>query len=1517
MTYSAQTLLHRLSPPFGALNDAARYAAAQIDRTKGRSCGGYIFTDAQGYCRASYPQEGRLEDFLFSDVETMVPAFVQMRNHGYQYEAYYFCDIDRHAQISRLRPGWSASRITLTQSVPCFEAVLATSFLRVFYTVGPQGSLVRFVLNEGPMPQDFVLRMRARLKGQATPALPLDSEPVEAYIQELLAVGQVSVVVSSPVWAGWRADLSSQWRAYLPNPNPIVQEPYLGPILDDPEKVMALVHEQLLRNPDAQQVGFILKHRSRQAFMATEPVVVAQVQFDPAVVFRSDNDGNFFIPHIWTLVGAYTLCADVPAPPKVRQPWLYERFIQPLPLAHAINLSRVVTGGPGFGFYLSTYDGAQLKLLFANAQAQSPFFNPTPTSQRGIDNNLNAGLVAGVMTPLEFVRKVAAASELTVLRTSLLWDVPGRVGAQWKPYARHALTFGPAFVMADDAARYAHEQIGSRRDHSYIGLILQRDDHRFVATEPLANPGGRFDLSQVYPLDRHGQLILLPKGHRVRGIYSSRRRAENGAFKWSEEEAAIAGQMFTDTDLHAVFGLQQDVPLAYLSGSADSLLCYEPFAPGMAHDLRARVAPGPGGSEVQHQLQDGTLQPGDLVRETVLGGLLRVVVGSRVWGPAGKVESDWSGPFEPDEYRVASPPELGPVFATAAQAVEHACARGRTRYAIGASGLGLVIKHVTLDEFAATPVLPGHLLDRLYHAAEFGAPVLIDEFRVYAVYYACQRMARALVGQEAWLARHFIDAQALYQALYDERGVRRGGLMSPLPLYCSPLDGALLEFHTRQDPFPLFVDDSGQVDPQVLPAKLALTLTPRSYVRHMAASGQLSVRVPSECWDVPGRVGADWLAFAHISRRLLGPVFSNADDAARYALERLGARRDRVYGGLILRRTDGLFTATEPLPVQVEDFAPGWIRLDELVTQAMFLHASTCVARYHSRVAGEVPFALPEQERAVYWNMFSTAFLAAILSPSTVPPRHSVGPEYLLCDDDALLCYTPSHSALEQSLEHKVSVRGRDKDHPERNDIERSFRDGTLTPSEFVNRVARAGELRVVQGSALWGAARTLTHWVPGAVSAMTGPVAADTGLTPVFAQRIDLQAYLHRLAGARERLQFGLLLKARHVERYVASVPLPGDSGALSLDRVMLDGLPPQDYELLGLYLCPPARADILEHDPLYGRFVSPQDLARAWGVRTPTHHAYLPIYVGCVDGAWLKLNPTSATPFAAGMPSTEIWRQLKAGRLQALAYVRQLAGALEIQVEQVSTTWSVRGKVDADWVAGTKAADSRQNRPLLFGPLFSHPDDAARATAHRMGTFQKEQGLGAILVDAARASFIAAEPLEDHGIESSVPQRLFLYESTLLFPDPPTPDYPKGYQLQACHLFYKTMGEGSGNEDLAAHFVSRDELGFYRNLLKVGGVQGAFCYLTTRQGALLKYQPRFTPREEELFTGQLFFGPVDYQPTEWLSRLATDGHLYVLEPDDYWTLSGLLHVDWSVRDGQQQPHMEVQPQRPAKDEF
>ncbi|PMZ30295.1 hypothetical protein C1X25_37290, partial [Pseudomonas sp. GW247-3R2A] len=81
----------------------------------------------------------------------------------------------------------------------------------------------------------------------------------------------------------------------------------------------------------------------------------------------------------------------------------------------------------------------------------------------------------------------------------------------WQPYAR-SRRLSPAFLRADDAARFAHEYIGSRREQGFVGMVLQDRNQRFVATEPVF-AAKRFALDRLCPLDATGAPIVLVEGH--------------------------------------------------------------------------------------------------------------------------------------------------------------------------------------------------------------------------------------------------------------------------------------------------------------------------------------------------------------------------------------------------------------------------------------------------------------------------------------------------------------------------------------------------------------------------------------------------------------------------------------------------------------------------------------------------------------------------------------------------------------------------------------------------------------------------------------------------------------------------------------------------------------------------------------------------------------------------------------------------------------------------------------------
>ncbi|QVQ79314.1 hypothetical protein KIY13_21565 [Pseudomonas lundensis] len=76
----------------------------------------------------------------------------------------------------------------------------------------------------------------------------------------------------------------------------------------------------------------------------------------------------------------------------------------------------------------------------------------------------------------------------------------------------------PAFAYADDAARFAHEMIGDRREGEYGGVILQRHDGKFFATLPVKGQSRMFSHELVLSTDADNNFLHPPVIPAMRSI---------------------------------------------------------------------------------------------------------------------------------------------------------------------------------------------------------------------------------------------------------------------------------------------------------------------------------------------------------------------------------------------------------------------------------------------------------------------------------------------------------------------------------------------------------------------------------------------------------------------------------------------------------------------------------------------------------------------------------------------------------------------------------------------------------------------------------------------------------------------------------------------------------------------------------------------------------------------------------------------------------------------------------------
>jgi hypothetical protein len=1489
-----------LGPTFISADDAAYWIHRQIGTHRDVSYGGVILQRGDGKFVPTLPIQGRRTNFNFDEFLWMgLPSRKRFEPDGFTGVGYYLSYAADHALLQEQYPNWSAEQIKLylgfySEAHMALQMQEKGSYAQRHYLSGPDGSLIKY---ESIQPGRERKLIEVGITRGSTFGVTF------TMIQTLAQIGTLSVLVANDQWGGVRGVVPANWTLGMPvhKPEVLRDQPFFGPVSDQASGAILAAGSGTAPQKGDRNLGFVLKSASGDDWVATYRVSARQPDIALRETFPTDVKGKLIEVLDYRLEGLYFICAGDGR--GTTEPWLYERFFTPTDLTAGIDFSIRDVHRQEYAEYLKVY--ALLKESAVLQYQPQHHVNEAPL-RNGSD--FEARLKAGTLKPSDYVRRVASVGGLSVLNGSGLWDVTGRADANWQPYAR-SRHLSPAFVLADDAARFAHEQIGSRRDQAYAGLILQDRDKRYVATWPAPVPNSRFALGWFCPYEADGTPIILAEGYSLHGVYASRWTSDARSVGRDEAEQYTAAQMFNDEDIRWILSQYAHLSVAYLSGSADSLLAYRPDA-GKAtarRQLQGRVAlQGNSPSLIAQELASNTRQPGDVVTELASTGELRVLIGNDTWGMRDSVLSNELPEEKPaiDTFQ----PRLGAVFSTPEQAVLDAHARACSDYRAAAAGLGFILKHNDRDEYVATETaLAGHL-DALNQASDFGAPVLIDEYRIHSVYYSAHWLPSGLSATDRWFARHFIPMSDLFVALYDDKNTQRLTHHQELSLYIATLDGALL--HYQHSPSStLFETGTDTVGPRVLLSLMAGEVPPFPGVMgKVLAAGRLEVRVKSECWDEAGPVSASWKPYALVQRRRLSPAYVWQDDAVRYAMAQLGTRRERIYGGLVLRRADGLFVATLPVPVEAENFPPNWIRLDQLADKGEFLAGSTVVARYHSRRKVEPIFALSNRERDTYLNMFSSDFLSAILHEGSAEASLSPGTEYLLGLEDSLIRYSRSGSAEEKRLGQALSPASRLQ--LRQTPIELQMRAAKLTPSEFVNRVAKAGELYVVQENQVWGMARRLSHW-----AGYSSPIApalrrfavGEPALSPVFTQLDDAVRYVHRDMRARIDLMFGFILKSSTSERYMTTVAVPGPQGNFSVARLFPQELLPQGYSVHGLFVCTPevsaARSGDLHHS-----FITPRNLARgldAVRVSSARGNTYLKLYLSCADGALLSYEAKTVAEQWASFGATDVYgKELEAGQEPLLEYLRKVVRNGELRVVVRSRFWSPFRVNAMGEKTGIGLVRWPQDNRFALGPVFAHADDAAHWAQRHVGKYDGKQYLGGILLQTESGSFVAIEPLEDGTSgESRAATRLFysgaggpIAEVKVPGVAPlPLPQFPAGYKLAGVHQFYKVVNViapivSDTDRRLVSNLALAD-LRFSTQILKKNAEPGSSCYLTCRGGALLKFTPSHTAIETAVLDAGVTAGV-----STFFSKLLGTSKMQVLDVDEFWSRRGPISPGWKA---------------------
>ncbi|MFL1549946.1 DUF4329 domain-containing protein [Pseudomonas sp. D47] len=1493
-----------LSPAFITAADAARWAHEAIGARRDVEYGGVILKRGNRYY-ATEPLPDQHESFdhgllLAKDSEGNFIA-----PDDYSAEAFYHSHPANATKIREQFRSFTPDQVQLFNNFYSVADQLFSfkqrAFAKTHYFSGPDNVLLKYVSSGSALEKTWEQQLR-------TGTVEASSD-FENMIWKLAEAGELSVLIGHGVWGGVCGQVKKGWRINTPVTlgSAVLQQPFFTSVF--PTSEMAVLSALLTSGPlDAGAMGFVLKHTREDVYVATLAVPKTQPLFSPNKVFPERPGGKLRLPSNFRLAAIYFRSWYENDEVAAREKWLASTFFTPAQVVAAARQARatldVQDSARGLSLYMHASDGALLTFKVPEVTAMLELVGQKNDGELD-DNGAQAALAAGTLSPRTYVRRVIAATDLSVVQAGGLWRRVGGVDNRSDLLTSfYTVTLSRSFLSARDAAVYAHERIGTRRDRYYGGYVLKGEDGRFVITEPMESAANPFAFTLFFPRDNQGPLIP-PEPYVLQGRYGSHTALSMidpdwvARRRWTRDEAQTNLQVFSDDEMYSIIPAGR---VTYLSGARDCLLEYTPNNSPEERILLANIGPHAGDNSLGKRLDSGQIRPLDWVRRLAQAGDFKIILGNPLWGPRSVVYSDWTPSFDYAP-RSGAPTyaTYGAVFASADEAARNLHGRVHARNFAEPACFAFILKRRDQEQYIASEVVGVSQQNKLFNLNSLFEPKaeggyrLPDGFVLHGLFRSQQWSPAGLNTSYAWLTLFFITPEVLYVALYE---ANRSGVTN-LPIYCSTLDGALL----RYVPSPVDVKAGGPAETLLTQAQEELNSgkkTPSAFVREWALRGRLHVIRTSQCWDKKGVVATTWTGYETLAPRRLSPAFSSPDDAARHAAALVGNGHRRRYGGVILRLGNRLFASTNPLAIPPQGLALHWIYPEHAAEVGLYPGGSTIVARYRSEVDQEVPLLLSSTQKSIYKSMIPSAVLSNLLHREAHIKR-----EYVFGANGSILSYELSGTEEERQLKSRLGPLNLAKGDYGDNGVEQQLRSGALSPQAFITEVAKAGKLYVIEGDQTWGQPRQITaNFVPNQFRPNAGDIRQvffDSPCGPIFTRALDAVRYAQRAWKPHTDVAFGYVLKSVNKPLYMTTLALVRDNLA-DFEQVFVDGQLPQGYVLDGLYLCASTVAIASAEDEMARSFLPPQYLAKALNFMTSARNVnVLPLYVACSDGALLTYVFPKTASLSDWTRTAHLDRtHLLEGTLTVRDYVRRLAGAGELSIRVTSDVWGRKERVTAEWVP-KKAPHAFADDPRLHsfcGPLFLYPDDAARYAEGLVAPFSTQQYLGAVLVPGLTQGYVALDPVEDQGTGDTSTLQLLFWIDHAGFDVPDTHEL-KTYKISAVQAFYKTIASTSSLEQidisLLANFVSKDDLRDYVSVIKSNFPDAKSCYLSCRGGALLKYVPAFTEAE----TRVLAPGAAP-DPRVLVNQLRGQGSLSVLVTDAFWTRLGVLGEEWNISEVQ-----------------
>lgn len=421
-----------LSPAFISADDAGVYAHDLIGSRRDKEYGGFILSKDDHYF-ATLPISSGGTLFNPSEVLSRAPNGDMVPPEGYAIEGLYHS----HAAFQRTVLVDDPESLLQDNFFSLMDLRTAIAFRHNyprFYLSNIDQSLICYFASGSPSEQALEPLLMLvhpgtpdHLEQSFAPSIFLPSH----FLSMVYAAGQVMVVSAGSFWRkrgrigqGWQEwQAAISWEASVP--------PICGPVVSTADEAALFAHEQMSRRPYVQQAGFILKHSRTSSFICTYPHSTVYRTFDRPEVFPRNHTGLPQLPAGYQMFAVYhsgdVHRAQVPAD----QSRVLGDFMSPDNVWIDFLMMQAT---PGTRTYFSAPEGALLTYKRFSLAAEAELV-ASVTHQDDIMSQLERQLTRGGLSATEFVRRVAAAFILHVVKTDAVWTQTGRVTDDWVPLA--------------------------------------------------------------------------------------------------------------------------------------------------------------------------------------------------------------------------------------------------------------------------------------------------------------------------------------------------------------------------------------------------------------------------------------------------------------------------------------------------------------------------------------------------------------------------------------------------------------------------------------------------------------------------------------------------------------------------------------------------------------------------------------------------------------------------------------------------------------------------------------------------------------------------------------------------------------------------------------------------------------------------------------------------------------------------------------------------------------------------